>query len=229
MLLLFDIDGTLLIRAADAHRDAVVAALERVHGIEVVLPAGEEVRTAGRTDGAIARLLLEHAGVPDEEIDARWPEVARAACEEFAARVPDDLSHTVSEGIHAVLEELAGREDHVVALLTGNLEPIARLKLERAGVGRWFAEGQGAFGSDHELRERLPEVARRRAGGPDAPWPRERTVVIGDTPRDIACARADGVRCVAVTTGPYDADALADADRVATHAAEVLRAIDDLR
>ena len=89
-------------------------------------------------------------------------------------------------------------------------EPVARRKLACAGIGHYFAAGQGGFGSDSEDRGELPAVARARAGG----WPRERTVVIGDTPRDIACARADGVRVIAVATGPYSAEALADADAV---------------
>jgi phosphoglycolate phosphatase len=107
--------------------------------------------------------------------------------------------------------------------VTGNLEAVARLKLDRAGLGGWFAAGQGAFGSDAEDRAQLPAIARRRAGRLDggAPYPRERTVVIGDTPRDIACARADGVRCVAVATGPYAAEELAGANAVARAAHEL--------
>jgi phosphoglycolate phosphatase-like HAD superfamily hydrolase len=63
----------------------------------------------------------------------------------------------------------------------------------------------------------LPAIARRRAGGEDgAPWPRERTLLIGDTPRDIACARADGVRVIAIATGPFGAGDLAEADAVAS-------------
>ena len=104
------------------------------------------------------------------------------------------------------------------SLVTGNYERVARLKLARAGIGSWFPEGQGGFGSDAEDREALPPIARERAGG----WPRERTVVIGDTPRDIACARADGLRVVAVTTGPYGVEALADADAVVDSAAAVV-------
>ncbi len=91
------------------------------------------------------------------------------------------------------------------------------MKLARAGIGSFFEEGQGGFGSDAEAREELPPLARARAGD----WPRERTVVIGDTPRDIACARADGLRVVAVTTGPFTADALAEADHVANGAADL--------
>jgi phosphoglycolate phosphatase-like HAD superfamily hydrolase len=81
--------------------------------------------------------------------------------------------------------------------------------------GLFFEQGQGGFGSDSPDRADLPPVARARAGradGAGSPWPRERTVVIGDTPRDIACARADGVRVVAVPTGPFAAAELAGAD-----------------
>ena len=109
----------------------------------------------------------------------------------------------------------------VSALVTGNFEPIARLKLERAGLGRHFAEGQGAFGSDHEDRAALPSIARRRAAVNGRPHPRERTVVIGDTPADIACARADGVCCLAVASGPYPAAELRGADEVAADGVEL--------
>ena len=68
----------------------------------------------------------------------------------------------------------------------------------------------------------LPAIARRRAGGDDGePWPRRRTVVIGDTPRDIACARADGVRVAAIATGPYGPEELTAADAVARDAGEL--------
>ena len=113
----------------------------------------------------------------------------------------------------------------IQTLLTGNFETIARLKLRSAGLEHLFAPHQGGFGSDSEDRLDLPLIARRRAGEAGHPWPREQTVVIGDTPRDIACAQADDVRCVAVASGPHSADELAGADVVcegAAQAAEVL-------
>jgi phosphoglycolate phosphatase-like HAD superfamily hydrolase len=123
-----------------------------------------------------------------------------------------------------VLAALGGRPDAFrFSLVTGNFERIARLKLARAGIGHWFPEGQGAFGSDAEDRAVLPPLARERAGG----WPRERTVVIGDTPRDIACARADGLRVVAVATGPFELSQLADADAVADSAEAVVAVLED--
>ena len=72
-------------------------------------------------------------------------------------------------------------------------------------------------------REQLPPIARARAGD----WPRERTVVIGDTPRDIACARADGLRVVAVATGPFGVEELADADAVVDSAESVVPVLED--
>ena len=109
------------------------------------------------------------------------------------------------------------------ALVTGNMEAIARRKLASAGIGHHFAAGQGGFGSDAEDRSELPAVARARAGG----WARDRTVVIGDTPRDIACARADGVRVIGIATGPFTVEALADADAVVDAASALLPVLAD--
>ena len=168
------------------------------------------VEVAGRTDGAIARDILLAAGMAPHDIDAGMASVHEAAVAAYSELCPDDLSHTVTPGIGELLERLGADGRYRQALVTGNLEPIARLKLERAGIGAHFEAGQGGFGSDSEARADLPRVARERAGG----WARERTVVIGDTPRDIACARADRVRVVGVTTGSFGAVDLAEADAV---------------
>ena len=222
LLLLWDIDGTLLQRASLEHAEAMRAALAQVHG-ELSLD-GRRVEAAGRTDGAIARDLLVAAGLAPPAIDARADDVAAATCAHYDELCPADLSPRLAPGVADTLVALGGRpEAFRFSLVTGNFERIARLKLARAGIGDWFPEGQGAFGSDAEERERLPPIARSRAGG----WPRERTVVIGDTPRDIACARADGVRVIAVATGPFGAEALADADAVADSAAALPMVLED--
>jgi phosphoglycolate phosphatase len=214
VLLLFDIDGTLLLKASDAHRDAIAEALHVVHGVTASEPGGMQI--AGRTDREIARGLLVSAGVSARHIDERADDVQIAACEAYARTCPDDLSETVAPGMRELLARLAARET-ILSLVTGNYEAIARMKLAAAGIGDFFARGQGGFGSDHEDRSMLPAIARRRAGGEDgAPWPRERTLLIGDTPRDIACARADGVRVIAIATGPFGARDLAEADAVAS-------------
>jgi len=215
VLVLFDIDGTLLLRAADAHRDALLAALREVHGVD----ASARVQTAGRTDPAIARDMLLGAGVGADRIEARADDVRVAASAAYARLCPADLSAHAPAGMVGLLEDAALR--HRLSLVTGNYEAIARLKLRRAGLGRFFAFGQGGFGSDREDRSELPAVARARAGAPKHPWPREHTVVVGDTPLDIACARADGLQCLAVATGPFPAEELQDADGVARDAREL--------
>jgi phosphoglycolate phosphatase len=222
LLLLWDIDGTLLQRASLEHAEAMRRALVQVHGrLEL---DGQRVEAAGRTDGAIARDLLIAAGHASEAIDARADDVIAACCELYHELCPADLSPRLAPGVPEALAALGGRpDDFRFSLVTGNFERIARLKLARAGIGDWFPEGQGGFGSDAEDRERLPPIARERAGG----WPRERTVVIGDTPRDIACARADGVRVIAVATGPFGVEQLADADAVIDSAAAVVPVLED--
>jgi phosphoglycolate phosphatase-like HAD superfamily hydrolase len=225
VLLLFDIDGTLLRQASESHARALDAALRAVHGVDSTA-IGRGLSPAGRTDPEIARLILLEAGVSAERIDAGTDEVREECCRAYAEMCEADLSDRVAPGIPALLEWLHGQEGVRLALVTGNYEPVARLKLRRADLGGFFEPGQGGFGSDAEDRISLPAIARRRAGEPGVPFARARTVVIGDTPRDIACAHADGLRCVAVSTGPFAADQLRDADFVAESPAAVRAALE---
>ncbi|ADB49433.1 HAD family hydrolase [Conexibacter woesei] len=235
LLLLFDIDGTLVSGATAAHAAALHTALHEVHGLADVEPARTlGIDPAGRTDPEIARLLLLAHGVSAERIDARADDVRIACCEEYARTCPPDLSDTVLPGIPQLLASLAERDGVRLALLTGNYEAVARVKLRSAGVGGWFEAGQGAFGSDSEDRAELPEIARERAGRSGrpartgAPHPRDRTIVIGDTPRDVACALADGIRCLGVETGRFSAAELHGATAVARDARSLAPLIDAL-
>ena len=226
MLLLFDIDGTLLSGATGAHSRALDGAIREVHGVNTD-DLRAKIGPAGRTDGEIARLILLDLGVSARRIDELADAVREACCRIYARICPPDLSDHVVPGIADLLPWLAGRDGVTLGLLTGNFEPVARLKLSRAGIGRWFAAGKGAFGSDSEDRAALPAIARRR-GRAGIPVPRDQTIVIGDTPRDIACARADDVRCVAVATGQFGPDELAAADAVARDAGELRARLEEL-
>lgn len=221
MLLLFDIDGTLLHRATAEHAEALHLALREVHGIDVTASARAALSPAGRTDGEIARALLLNSGVSARRIDERAGDVRMACCEIYARLGPPDLSDKVLPGIPALLSELDDLDNVRLSLVTGNFEPIARLKLSHARIGQHFPPRQGGFGSDAEDRAMLPHIARKRAGHDGIEFPRTRTIVIGDTPRDIACARADDVRCYAVATGPFGVDELASADAVAADARQL--------
>ncbi len=225
--MLFDIDGTLVSGATDAHAEALHDALRNVHGVDTRSTA-MPLRPAGRTDGEIARALLLGAGVSAEQIDERADEVRELCCQVYARLCPLDLQHTVLPGVPELLTALSARQDLKLGLLTGNYEAVARLKLRRAGILHHFPPGQGAFGSDSEDRSMLPAIARRRAGTVGSPYPRKKTVVIGDTPRDIACAQADGVRCLAVATGPFLASELDGAEAVVNSATELGSALEPL-
>jgi phosphoglycolate phosphatase-like HAD superfamily hydrolase len=214
MLLLFDIDGTLLLRASAEHAAALREALASVYGID---PPAQPISAAGRTDTAIARELAALAGVDGERFDAGRERFEAACAASFGKRCPASLADRVAPGMRELLEKLEQRADATLSLVTGNYEEVARLKLARAGISQYFAPGQGGFGSDAESRDELPAIARARAGG----HPREHTIVVGDTPLDIACARADGLRVLAVATGPYPASELSDADAVAADAWEL--------
>jgi len=115
-----------------------------------------------------------------------------------------------------VLERLT-TADVVQSVLTGNLQPIARIKLDLMGLSRFLDLESGAYGSDHHRRTELAPIAAARAAqrygrafaGADV-------VVIGDTPHDIDCGRAAGARTIAVATGPFSADALR------THGADIV-------
>ncbi len=219
--MLFDIDGTLLHGAPEGHAHAMADAMRTVWGVPVVPDDVWATQPAGRTDREIARLVLRGHSVTDVAIDACMREWIDLACRMHAQMANAHPPPAAAPDAEAVLASLKGQGVEM-ALVTGNLEKIGRAKVAAAGLGAWFAAGEGGFGSDAELRADLVERARERAS---ERYPDDHVVVIGDTPRDIAAARAAGVRVIAVTTGAHDAGALAGADAVVPHltgASEIL-------
>jgi phosphoglycolate phosphatase len=228
LLLLFDIDGTLIRERPTAHQQAMVGAIERVYGVG--FEPGEEpvsdVGPHGKTDRQIVREILGSRGVDDGAIDAGFPEFERLQCELHHEIERPLLTGDARERTAAALQSLAS-SGHTLALLTGNLEPIARRKMELAGLGDFFAPGRGAFGSDAEARPELVPIARRRAGEDGRPHPAGDTVVIGDTPLDVAAAHADGARAIGITGHRFRRDDLvaSGADAVVDELDEVERAL----
>jgi phosphoglycolate phosphatase-like HAD superfamily hydrolase len=194
LLLLFDIDGTLLrYGGAREHAAALVQALRDVYGVGLPEDVVTRVGPYGKTDQRIVREVLALVGIDGRAVDERRHDWTERAWEIYRDADLARLAGGAMPGAEAALR-WAAEAGHRSALLTGNIEPIAHHKLAAAGLGEWFERGQGAFGSDAEDRRELVPVARERAGG----WPRERTVVIGDAPGDVACALADGALAVAL-------------------------------
>ena len=204
IIALFDIDGTLL-RAGGAGRRAVELAVGEVLDELDEEVSLQSVEFAGRTDPWIVRTALMQYGVAADD------DLIHDVLRRYVAHLPGELERAsafeVLPGVPSLLAELSDRDDLVLGLGTGNTEPAAYAKLARGGLDSFFAFG--GFGSDHAERPELLRTAldrgleRAGAGLGDA-----QVVVIGDTPHDVAAADAIGARCIAVSTGGYEASAL---------------------
>lgn len=203
-LVLFDIDGTILLTDG-AGRRAVHRALVEVFG---ATGPGDHA-FGGKTDPQIIRELMRLEGHGDDHIDANMARVFDLYVAYLGEELRDGRAGVrVMPGIRELLDALSGREDVILGLLTGNLAAGAQAKLSAAGIdpSRFRV---GAYGSDHERRGELPAVAQRRVRdelqidveGRDV-------VVIGDTPADIECGRAIGARAIGVATGGFSVEDL---------------------
>jgi phosphoglycolate phosphatase-like HAD superfamily hydrolase len=205
-LLLWDVDGTLL-RAGEVGAVVFERALEDVLGTW----PGERVRMSGKTDPQIVKDYLAQMGVDPSDwiVDAILARVEShladaAATGELAA------AGRACAGVAPLLEAISRDSRVVSSLLTGNIYANAALKVAAFGLDRWLDLDVGAYGSDHHDRDELVPIAIGRVEAehgtrvdPAEVW------VIGDTPRDLGCARAGGSRCLLVATGRYGADELA--------------------
>jgi len=202
MLVLFDIDGTLL-HAHGVGRRSIEHALSDVAGRPV---SASGVPFAGRTDPAIARDMLAGSGVSTDEMESIVAEGLRRYGQLVEAALLDSPV-TVLPGVEAVLDRLAAESSIQLALLTGNLRPSAYAKLRSGHLDHFFPFG--AFGSDDADRYRLPPVALRRAfefsGRPYRP---AECVIVGDTEHDVGCGRESGMHTVGVCTGPHERSVL---------------------
>jgi phosphoglycolate phosphatase-like HAD superfamily hydrolase len=196
-LILWDIDGTLTL-SGGAGMSALEAALRREFGVGAPAPT-QGIDFAGRTDTWIMRQIFARIGLPDS------PENLARLLAAYLTELPAALRNPetcILPGVTTALATLAARDDYAQALLTGNVERGARIKLTHHGLSHYFAFG--AFADDSELRNELGPFALRRArehhGVEFTP---DRVFVIGDTPHDIACGKAIGACTIAVATGRY--------------------------
>lgn len=201
-LFLFDIDGTLLLTGR-AGEHALRLALRDRFGVEDDLAT---ISFAGSTDGAIARQMFESNAIPVT------PENVADLFDGYIHHLALELPRRegqVLPGIVGLLEELHARPDCVLGLLTGNIARGAELKLSHYGVWDYFEFG--AFADDHVDRNKLGPVAHARAAEKHGiSFDAREVYVLGDTPRDIDCARAAGFVAVAIATGSYTKEQLAE-------------------
>ena len=204
-LLLFDIDGT-LIRSNGAGRLTLAYALEKLFGTTGPV---ESYNMSGKTDPRIITDLLTAAGISGKEVENRLPAIYELMAE-HGQDIFAEKGIAPCVGVIELLAQLNAREDVLLGLLTGNAQLTAPLKLAAAGIDPLQFK-VGAYGSDAMDRNDLPAVGIARAnqltGGQ---FDGNNTIIIGDTPADILCARAGKATAVAVASGWHSATTLAD-------------------
>ncbi|MBA2704671.1 MAG: HAD hydrolase-like protein [Blastocatellia bacterium] len=201
-ILLWDIDGTLMRSTrAGSFKDYTIPMLEEVFGTAGRLP---EMKVSGMTDLQIVGEALKHKGFTHEHIRERVHELRESymkAMRKFTGN--GDEVFEVLPGVRTALQAVHDHPRYQSALVTGNIEPAAWLKMEIAGLSEFFTL-PGAFGDESHDRRDLPALAaeriRRHLQMDLAP---EQFIVIGDTPNDIECAKHFGARSLAVDTGRF--------------------------
>jgi phosphoglycolate phosphatase-like HAD superfamily hydrolase len=192
-LILWDIDGTIL-QSGGAGMKALQAALQNVFGVSGTL---EGIEFAGRTDPWIIRQIFTRFGIAESS------ENFGSYVDGYIAILPEILGQSgarVLPGVADILGRAAEHPNVVQGLLTGNLRRGAETKLGHHGLWDYFPIG--AFADDSEVRNELgPHALRRAKGHWGLDFPPDRVWIVGDTPHDIACARAFGARVLAVATG----------------------------
>lgn len=200
-LVLFDIDGT-LITDDGAARDAFAEALAEVYGFR-----GDVRRYdfSGRTDPQIARTILHDAGWSEAGVDSRLPTLWDRYLAGLARNAPGRVR--ALSGIRALLDAIESDDRLTLALLTGNIEPGARLKLGAIDLNHFFPFG--AFGSDSARREELPPIAVDRAATATGhTFSSSDVVIIGDSIYDIRCGVPHGATTIAIASGKTPAEKL---------------------
>jgi len=221
-LILWDIDGT-LITSRGVGRRVMEEAAAAVAGITEV----PSIVMSGKTDPQILREIFRAAELADDHIDTILPDAIAAAEAALAAAEADLRAHgSVLPGVRELLERLDAADGVRQTLLTGNLTANAAVKVGAFDLTHLFDAEIGAYGSDHADRLELVPIALERAqrfrGETYAP---EEVWVVGDTPNDLACARAGGVRCLLVGTGGQAGLDELGADAVLADLADVDRAV----
>ncbi len=202
-LILFDIDGTLT-RTQNGYlpfNEAILETFGFAGDIRTVVPDGN-------TDPLIVKDIFAKANIPIDVDDVGWRQFSANLCASYGQHVGRaTTSVRPLPGARELLQALSLRDDFTASVVTGNFEASAMVKLTAAGLDDYLI--RGAYASDSEHRPDLPAIAKRRweewTGRTLAP---DRCVIVGDTPKDLDCARANRMKCVLVGTGRYPVEEL---------------------
>lgn len=197
-LILFDVDGTLIKSGDPTHFGAYSYAMKQVMGIEATI----EVKfTAGNTDMNTLIRFLELHGFARHEVEPKLGELFAAMKSYYTQHAPTNMESHVIAGVRPLLSQLHDRQV-MLGLISGGVGDLVWEKMKRADLRPFFA--LGAFGDQAEQRAELVQIALHEAElVAGIKFGELNTLIVGDTPRDIACARDNNLQVVAVATGPY--------------------------
>jgi phosphoglycolate phosphatase-like HAD superfamily hydrolase len=205
ILLLFDVDGT-LIKTHGRGRLALTAAAEAEFQRPIEIYFKD---FAGSTDRRIILEMISKNGIKVEDVESAIDRVLARYVELLKPQMASPESVIVLPGVKTLLEAISQDGEFAPGLLTGNIEQGARIKLNPAGLNPYFAFG--AYGDDDADRNKLPAFARQRAEqmyrknfAPEQTW------IIGDTPKDVDCGKANGLHTLAVATSAWSAEELVE-------------------
>lgn len=221
LLVLFDCNGTLLVGEDELTQPALIEALHQLTGSAIPNDAFDELDHSARPARWLARETVEQRGLPAVDLDAWIALSQRLYLEQAGDGTPKGWA--AAEGAALALGQLE-HDRFRLALLTGIPEPIARDRLDRIGLERFFPHGQGAFGCEDADREELLVLALERAKTAPAG-----AVHVGDASRDVTSARAVGVHCVAMAHEGDPPRRKQDPTRVVESMPELVAALRDLR
>lgn len=205
VLVLFDIDGTLLYSSSMKYRHRFVHAIEKIHG---ETPVFEWEYLEGMIDHGILLHGLSKTSITPDKHQSSLPALHEAAYEYFTQNITQqEYSQTLLPGAREILDALR-KDTHVaMGVLTGNYEKTAWKKLEYVGLRNYFEFG--LFGHEAETRNELAKKAQAKAKHHfGVHFDSDEIIFIGDTPRDIECARVIDAHIIAVATGKYSTETL---------------------
>lgn len=208
-LLTFDVDGTLIKSVGENanrfHKNAFSYGFKKIFGLDTTI---DVVSHHGSTDKLIIRSVLEYHEIPGEKIENELENVANAMVE-YATENMHDAGNGIEllPGVLELLTKLSERDDCIVTLVTGNLQPIAWAKMTQLGIKQYFNDAvRGGFGSDHEQRSVLVSIAHERAT--ENGFKVDKRFHFGDTHNDITAAETSGAIPVGLATGIWSLDDL---------------------
>ncbi len=194
-LILFDLDET-LIKGFEGHKTAFSEAFRKVYGVDTNV---DIINNSGMTQRGIIIEVLKKNGLTEEVIKPRIEECLKVMDESFEEIIKYD-EIIVLEGVRELLEELE-KNNILMGLVTGNSEFIARSKLKKVGLDKYFKVG--GFGSEEVDRTKLVKIAIQKAGEGFGFKFNDDVFIFGDTPRDVKAGKEAGVKTVCVCTGIY--------------------------